>query len=187
MKFKPVKIKTANGQEVLIREARIDEAGELITTVKTFLGDSDYLLMNKEEFNPTVEDEIRWLQSFSKNPNSLFIIAVANGKIVATSDITSGNVQKIAHTASIGISIISEYRGMGLGTVMMQTAIDWAKRKTNLEILWLNVFAANEPAIHIYKKLGFVIEGRQKDYFKLLSGTYHDNLTMTLDLRNKKI
>jgi RimJ/RimL family protein N-acetyltransferase len=49
----------------------------------------------------------------------------------------------------------------------------------NLHRVWLRVLSDNEPAIHLYTKLGFIHEGRSRDVvFK--NGKYADLLHMSI-------
>ena len=60
---------------------------------------------------------------------------------------------------------------------MVQYAIEQAKLN-GFELLELGVFEDNEPAIHLYEKLGFVKYGIQPRAFKLKDGTYRDEIIM---------
>jgi putative acetyltransferase len=47
---------------------------------------------------------------------------------------------------------------------MMQAATDLADNWLNLQRLELEVYCDNEPAVGLYKKFGFQIEGTMKGY-----------------------
>ena len=61
---------------------------------------------------------------------------------------------KVRHRASLGIAVVQECWNTGLGTVLINGAIDLA-RKAGYEQLELGVFSDNSSAIHLYQKLGF--------------------------------
>jgi RimJ/RimL family protein N-acetyltransferase len=55
---------------------------------------------------------------------------------------------------------------MGIGTMMMKSLVEQG-RTMGLRVLTLGVFANNERAIHVYKKVGFVECGRiTQKFFK---------------------
>jgi ribosomal protein S18 acetylase RimI-like enzyme len=58
------------------------------------------------------------------------------------------------------IYAVKEMLGKGVGSALMQKAIDVATER-NKEILWLAVFQANKTAIDFYKRWGFEIFGEQ--------------------------
>jgi ribosomal protein S18 acetylase RimI-like enzyme len=77
----------------------------------------------------------------------------------------------------IGIAIKKGFRSVGIGTEMMRALEEYA-RKIGLKVLALSVFANNQHAINLYKKMGFVETGRiPKRFFK--DGTYIDEIIMT--------
>ena len=54
----------------------------------------------------------------------------------------------------------------------------WAEAHPVIEKLCLAVFATNEPAIGLYRKLGFVEEGRRPREVKLAPNQYVDDICM---------
>ncbi|EQD38772.1 GCN5-related N-acetyltransferase domain protein [mine drainage metagenome] len=85
--------------------------------------------------------------------------------------------KKTRHTASLGIAIKKGHREKGIGTTMIIKAIEWCKFN-NIKKLNLEVFSSNFRAIRLYKKHGFVIEGRKKMQFNI-DGKYVDDVFMT--------
>lgn len=55
-----------------------------------------------------------------------------------------------------------DYWNRGFGTDAMRLLVNYAFRELNLYRVGLNVFSYNERAIHVYEKVGFVHEGRQR-------------------------
>src|SRR5689334_2096053 len=68
------------------------------------------------------------------------------------------------HVAQIGMGVHDEWQGKGVGTALLQAAIELADRWLNLTRLELSVFTDNTAAIALYKKFGFKIEGTQERY-----------------------
>ena len=90
---------------------------------------------------------------------------------------------KVRHRASLGIAVVQEYWNTGLGTVLINGAIDLA-RKAGYEQLELGVFSDNSSALHLYQKLGFQEVGRMPNAFKLPDGSYADEIMMVLPFTN---
>lgn len=63
------------------------------------------------------------------------------------------------HAGEIGMAVRDDWQGKGVGTALLQAAIDVADKWLNLLRLELNVYTDNEPAVRLYKKFGFVVEG----------------------------
>lgn len=84
---------------------------------------------------------------------------------------------KYRHRAVMGISVRKEYWGCGLGSYLMQLAIDQT-RSNGFEQLELGVYSDNARATHLYEKVGFERYGIQPRAFKLKDGTYRDEIIM---------
>lgn len=172
-----------DGRTVLIREGRPDDAAPLLATIKTYLADSDYIPLEPGEFQLSEEDERAWIESFAARDNSLLLVAVHAGKLVGNIDLTGSPRQATRHTAVLGMGLLKEWRGSGLGTELLRSAVAWARKNAVLEKLWLQVYADNGAGITIYRKAGFVECGVQKDFFKRADNRYADNITMMLDVK----
>ena len=81
----------------------------------------------------------------------------------------------------IGMLVDREWRGRGVGSALIQAAIDWA-RGHGLHKLSLEVFAHNTAAIALYRKCGFVEEGHRVKHYRRASGELWDSLVMGLPL-----
>ena len=62
------------------------------------------------------------------------------------------------------MSVHDDWQGQGVGTALMEAAIELADRWLGLSRLELTVFADNEAAIHLYRKFGFDVEGTHRRY-----------------------
>ena len=78
---------------------------------------------------------------------------------------------------SIGMSVAREVQRQGVGTALMQALCDYADRWIAALRLELTVYADNEPAIALYRKFGFEMEGRHRAY-ALRDGVYVDAFAM---------
>ena len=75
------------------------------------------------------------------------------------------------------MAVRDDWQGKGVGTALLQTAVDLADNWFNLVRLELEVYTDNEPAVRLYKKMGFVIEGTFVQY-AYRSGQYVDVYAM---------
>jgi ribosomal protein S18 acetylase RimI-like enzyme len=79
----------------------------------------------------------------------------------------------------IGMAVAREWRGRGVGSALLAAAIEWA-RDRGLHKLSLGVFAHNTAAIELYRKFGFVEEGRRIKQYRRASGELWDAVEMGL-------
>ena len=81
----------------------------------------------------------------------------------------------------IALAVTREWRGRGVGRALFETAIASA-RERGCHKLCLSVFPHNIGAIALYRKLGFVEEGRRVRQFRRQSGELWDSIEMGLQL-----
>ncbi len=77
----------------------------------------------------------------------------------------------------LGMLVDRGWRGRGVGSALVQAAIDWA-RGQGLHKLCLEVFAHNTAAIALYRKSGFAEEGRRVRQYRRASGEVWDSIVM---------
>ena len=183
MKIEPVIVTLKNNITVTIRTAVKTDAEAVLEVGWRYLEESPYLITTVNEFNFTKQQEQAWIRSLNEKENSLLIVAVYNTKIIGTLNLSGEARSKVYHNATLGIAIRKDWQSIGLGTALLQTAINWAQRKGILKNIWLNVHATNERAIALYKKMGFKEAGSQQHYIKEADGRFTDNKLMGLVLQ----
>jgi RimJ/RimL family protein N-acetyltransferase len=79
----------------------------------------------------------------------------------------------------LGMFVAAESRGRGVGTALVGAAIQWARAR-GLHKLTLSVFPHNDAAIGLYRKFGFVEEGRRVKQIRRANGELWDLVDMGL-------
>ena len=102
-------------------------------------------------------------------------VAVADGAVVGQLHVE----QSRFGFGEIGMMVALDWRGRGVGQTLMSAAIEWA-RERSLHKLSLGVFVHNAAAIGLYRKLGFVEEGRRIKHYRRASGELWDSIEMGL-------
>ena len=89
--------------------------------------------------------------------------------------------ERVAHHrhADIGINIAQSYQGKGYGTEAIEWITEWGFRHGNLHRIEIGAFAWNEGAVRLYQRLGFVIEGRKRE-FAWHDGQYRDVVELAM-------
>jgi RimJ/RimL family protein N-acetyltransferase len=84
--------------------------------------------------------------------------------------------------AEMGIMIgEKDYWSRGYGTDALRTLVRFGFEEMNLHRIWLRAFAFNDRGLAMYRKCGFVEEGRMREAH-YQEGAYHD-IVMTSVLR----
>lgn len=119
-----------------------------------------------------------WRERLAKSSNEDHIlVALVNDKVVGNLGLHMTTRRRRLHTAHVGMGVHDEYQRLGVGTELLTAAVSQADNWLNLLRLELSVFTDNAPAIQLYKKFGFVIEGTHIAY-ALRAGVYADVYAM---------
>ena len=120
-----------------------------------------------------------WRKRLAEPPEGIFgLVACMDDQIAGHLNIhTSPNHPRRRHAGQIGMAVRDDFQGQGVGTALMAAALDVADNWLNLQRLELEVYTDNEPALRLYKKFGFGIEGTLVRY-AYRAGKFVDTYTM---------
>lgn len=103
------------------------------------------------------------------------LVAVAQGEIIGSLHVERSRFG----FGEIGMAVAREWRGLGVGSALLAAAVTWA-RENQLHKLSLSVFPHNERGIALYRRFGFVEEGRRVKQIRRSSGELWDTIEMGL-------
>lgn len=105
--------------------------------------------------------------------------AVAGDQVVGWCDVVSLSDREVwSHRGTLGIGVLAEWRGRGLGRALIETTLAAAWRH-GFRRVELKARADNDRAIGLYESVGFVREGYHRRAF-LLGGVYYDEVSMAI-------
>jgi putative acetyltransferase len=109
---------------------------------------------------------------------SYVLVAVSEGGVVGNLDLrVHPDSPRRRHVGVIGVAVHDDWQGRGIGTSLMEAALDLADNWLNLERIELNVYADNAAGRALYEKFGFEIEGTHRRY-AFREGRYVDAYSM---------
>lgn len=122
--------------------------------------------------------EQEWRKELTHRRDDNFsIVACAHDEVVGHLSLSVYMNPRTRHAGHFGIAVRDDWQGKGVGTELMKACVDLADKWLGLTRLDLRVYADNEPAISLYKKFGFEIEGTHRR-FAFRDGEYVDALVM---------
>ena len=179
MVFKPRTFVAKDGRKVILRPVKWEDLDDLMGFINSLVEEGADIVRNEKV---TRSEEAEWLGRLLARIEKGEIIDIAaevDGKVVAHAEVgkRSGPMR---HVGDFGIAIKRGYRGIGIGTQIMQTFIGESK-KAGLKTLVLDVFDTNKIAKQLYQKMGFKDAGRiPKAVYK--NGEYIDSIRMVREL-----
>jgi len=168
--------KAQNGEEITLRPAVPEDAREIINTVSSVSLERSYVLM--EKYGKDEEAEQKYITDMDREHN-LLLVAVGDGVVVgslAALQADGGHNPQTVHILNIGLHLMKTYRGLGIGTQMLQYAIDWAREK-GFKKLEANIFTANKRSLRLFNHAGFEEEGTRRKQYRIGS-EYIDEVIM---------
>lgn len=121
----------------------------------------------------------QWRKRLAEPPEGYFsLVACVEREVVGQLGLhTFPNRPRRRHVGQIGMAVRDDWQGKGVGTALMQAAVDLADNWLNLTRLELEVYTDNASAIRLYKKFGFTVEGTLAQ-FAFRDGEYVDSYLM---------
>lgn len=167
-------IKLKDGRKLIIKEANPEEARDIIRYVSTVGSESDFLTYGDGEYKISLEQEIKLIHGSIESDNQVILIGWVQNVIVGCITFRAGKWQRVRHTGEFGVTVSKKNWGLGIGTLMTEALLNWAKGSTVIRKINLRVRSDNDRAIAVYKKLGFVEEGKITREF-YIDGEFFDN------------
>ncbi|QRG70672.1 GNAT family N-acetyltransferase [Brevibacillus choshinensis] len=165
------------GLDYTIRSAVEKDAEELSALRLVIDGETENLDREKGEAFIDPAGFAKLISEDTENPRNLFLVAVANDRIVGFSRCEGNQLRRSSHKVEFGVCVLKEFWGYGIGKQLLQQSISWAD-ENGIRKMTLHVLETNEPAIALYQKLGFEIEGILKQDKLLADGTYYNTIVM---------
>ena len=176
------KVILKNGKEAILRNGDESDGKEVFDVFNTTHGETDNLLSYPDENSFDPEQEAAFLKEKTESPDEIEIAAVVDGRIVGTAGIEKvGSKFKVKHRTELGIAILKEFWGLGIGRALIDACISCAEEAGYTQIE-LNAVAENEKALKLYRDLGFKEYGRNERGFNSRFSGYQEVVYMALPL-----
>ena len=160
--------------DIVIQPASLDLADSFRQALDVVAREHRYLIF--QEAPPLASTRNFISQVLAKGWSQFY--ALHDGKVVGWCDVVRDERPGMTHVGRLGIGILPEYRGQKIGARLLAATVADAFQRgiTRIE---LEVFATNARALALYRKFGFVEEGRKRQA-RCLDGIYEDSICMAL-------
>jgi RimJ/RimL family protein N-acetyltransferase len=173
-------VRLRSGEGAVVRCAVAEDASALCDLYRDVDATTDFFVTQADERDVDPESRARWLGALAADPGALVLLAEVEDLLVGSIDCRAYARRRMAHVAALGMQVRSGWRGRGVGTALLEALLDWARAHPTIEKVALGVFSTNARAIALYRRLGFVEEGRDVREYRLGPGRYADNVRMAL-------
>ena len=158
MKMEPKLVTGKNGKEYRFAAISEENAAQYVDLMHQVSGETYYMARYADEISLHENDiavegtQLRWL--YEDDRQGMFSIFDGDRIIGNIAIRTVGKGRKSAHRCSIGLGVRKEYHGQGLGNILVEHAIEFAKN-AGYKCIELGVLSENIPAINLYNKSVF--------------------------------
>ncbi len=104
--------------------------------------------------------------------------------LVGSLYLAGGTLRSESHRVNMGMSVLSSHRRMGGGSLLLSSAIAWARSEPIIYWIDLGVFSDNPGAKALYARHGFRILGHTPDRFRV-DGQSLDDISMTINVASE--
>ncbi|MDE2135743.1 MAG: GNAT family N-acetyltransferase [Alphaproteobacteria bacterium] len=127
----------------------------------------------------TVEQEREFLEQTNAKERSFFLAALDGPRVVGLLNLRVEDKPHYRHAGHLGMAVTRQYRHIGIGRRLLETAIHETEGWPGFCRIELIVTPWNAPAIKLYRSMGFVQEGIIRKAAKLRTAP-HDMILMAL-------
>lgn len=149
--------KSKSGKDLIFRYPINEDLLLLRSYINTLSREKTFIIFQGEQVS--LKEEKKYLDSQLKaitEDKAVQLLAFSQGQLVGNTQINL-QTRAIKHIGVFGISLAKEFRGEGIGTLLMKKLIKEAKQHLKgLKIVTLELFGNNEIAGKLYKKMGFI-------------------------------
>ena len=171
-----------DGRTCVIRNGTEKDAKQVLDNFIRTHAQTEFLTTYPDETTFTVEQEEKYLREKADAEREAELVAETGGVIAGTAGIDPiRKADKTKHRASFGISIDEAWWGLGIGRALTEGCIECAKQAGYLQVE-LEVVAANERALSLYRSAGFTEYGRNPRGFLTRDGRWQEVVLMRLEL-----
>ncbi|WP_029324565.1 GNAT family N-acetyltransferase [Butyrivibrio sp. AE3004] len=182
MRIEEKKVTIKGGKELKLRTVLREDAEKILAFRRDVAGETIYLTRYPYEIDNSVDKERDIIGNYLRAEHLGMLAIFDEDMIVGITSISPvGITFKTRHRASAELVVRKKYWNLGLGSYLLDQVIEMAGN-CGYERLELSVFADNARALRLYKKKGFIECGQIPQAFKMMDGTYHDEIMMSKNL-----
>ena len=174
-------IRLSDGRDLLIRQAEASDAGALLKHLEAMCTESNFTTWKPGEFRLTEDEEAQLMEQYRSAETKVFMVAIIDEDIVGTLSFSGGDRTRLRHRGEFGVGVRRHAWGNGIGGLLMDALIAWARDGDIIKKINLRVRVDNKRAVGLYRRRGFVLEGTISREIAV-DGNYFSVHCMGLDL-----
>ncbi|GGY19024.1 GNAT family N-acetyltransferase [Paludibacterium paludis] len=145
---------TTSGYEIRIRHCETTDAGPLNAL-------TNHHAVYRNLLQPPYQAASHWLARLEGTPtDACSLVGVHRADIIGWVHLHRDTAIRRRHVWHLGLAVHPDHHRQGIGTALMEAALDLADNWFGARRVELNVFTDNDAALALYRRFGFDIESR---------------------------
>tara|TARA_B100000530_G_scaffold79296_1_gene47892 strand:+ start:157 stop:648 length:492 start_codon:yes stop_codon:yes gene_type:complete len=153
---------------------------------EALVGETVFMLKGIGDTLPGPNEQKMIFDYFSRTLTCLCLVAsrpsrgLGREPILASLTLTGARTQRTQHSVQLGMGVLKDAWGLGIGSELLDAALTWARTNPILTRVRLQVYEDNTTARRLYESRGFIDEGVMRDEV-LLSNRWVNLIGMSVD------
>ncbi len=168
---------TNDGIECVIRPARQEDLAGIVGAIKSVAAPSIHIVAE------TVARELDRDEALLRHndvESRMFFVATVDEEIIGWVHLNAPEIAKLRHTAELTLGVLEEYRDLGIGNLLLDRGLDWA-RTHEYEKVYQSIPASNHAALEFLKANGWEVEAIRERHYKI-DDEYVDEIMLGIEL-----
>jgi RimJ/RimL family protein N-acetyltransferase len=160
---------------VVVRHAEPRDASALVGLAEDVASEPEAWLIAEGGWRSAGEER-RYLRAIRRSSQAAVLVAEDDGELVGRLSISRDTHPASRHVADLGLLVAKAHRRRGVGRALLAAAEEWATA-AGITKIELHVFPHNEPALALYRAVGYEREGLRRSHY-LRGGELVDAILM---------
>jgi len=161
------------GVAYTIRPAREDDLTGLVGSIREVAGRKTDIVAETVAEQLDHEDA---LLRHNAVETRVFFVGTVGDDVVGWAHVEAPQFEKLSHTAELTLGVLDGYRRHGMGSHLLQRALEWAA-SNGYEKVYSSLPATNDVGVEFLHSLGWVTEAVREDHYKV-GDAYADEIML---------
>jgi len=161
-----------DGMTVTVRQARQEDISGVIGVIRQVTSEKKYVVA--ESVEQQLSGDSTLVDTDLENQH--FFVATVDDEVIGWCGLEIPKMDKLSHTAELTLGVLEEYRGMGIGDILLERGLEWAE-DNGLHKVYNSIPSVNESAIEFLKEHGWKKEAIRTDHYRI-DGEFVDEVMM---------
>ena len=142
-------------EKITFREPQMSDLKSSLEMINSLVEEKAYITVQKKLNLKEERTYLKQILKEMKEGTRVDLVLDIDGKICGSARVSLLNEKTKGHVSELGISLIKDIRGRGLGEKLLRKIIEKAQKELKIKIVTLYAYSKNKVAINLYKKVGF--------------------------------